>query len=65
MDYIKAKIYTRGPVTAGIAVMHLHKYMGGVIPNDVLLHYLDITHEVLIVGWDEMVDTQDIVEGRN
>ena len=39
--------------------------MGGVIPNDLLLHDLDITHEVLIVGLDEMVDTQDIVEGRN
>lgn len=51
VDEIKAEIFARGPVTAGIAGMHLHNYTGGVISDDASMRDLDMTHEVSIVGW--------------
>lgn len=51
VNEIKAEIYTRGPVTAGIAGSHLHEYTGGIIRDNPSLRNLNLTHEVSIVGW--------------
>ena len=60
VDEIKAEIFARGPVTAGIAGMYLHNYTGGVIRDDASLRDLHMTHEVSIVGWgfDQTADVQ-------
>ena len=57
---IKAEIYIRGPVTAGVAGYHLKNYTGGVIYDDMAYRNLNPTHEVSIVGWN--VDPETGVE---
>jgi len=51
VETIKAEIYTRGPVTTGIAGKHLHNYTGGIILDKPSLRDLELTHEVSIIGW--------------
>jgi len=50
---IQTELYTRGPVTAGIAGAHLHDYNGGIITYQGHEDWIDLhpTHEVSIVGW--------------
>jgi len=47
---IMMEIYTRGPVTAGIAGFYLKDYQGGIISNH---SFKDVppTHEISIIGW--------------
>jgi cathepsin X len=47
---IKAEIYSRGPVAAGVNAIPLVDYSGGVIINRNILHKL-VNHIVSIVGW--------------
>ena len=47
---IKAEIYARGPVAAGINAMPLLEYKGGVIKDASLLDMI-VDHIVSIVGW--------------
>jgi cathepsin X len=47
---IKAEIYSRGPVAAGINAMPILKYKGGVIKTGGLIDML-VDHIVSIVGW--------------
>jgi cathepsin X len=47
---IKAEIYARGPVAAGINAIPLVDYAGGVIIDRNILHKL-VNHIVSIVGW--------------
>eukprot|EP00934_Nitzschia_sp_Nitz4_P006481 Nitzschia sp. Nitz4//scaffold9_size221794//21178//25290//NITZ4_001318-RA/size221794-processed-gene-0.41-mRNA-1//-1//CDS//3329560917//6471//frame0 len=49
IDAIKAEIFVRGPVTAGIYGPGLTKYQGGVFDNDSFPR--NQTHAVSIVGW--------------
>ena len=59
---IKAEIYTRGPVAAGINAMPILKYKGGVIKEGGITDML-VDHIVSIVGWgkDEEGDEYWIV----
>jgi len=56
---IKAEIYARGPVAAGVNASPLVDYKGGVVKDGNLLHKL-INHVVVIVGWG--VDEEDGTE---
>jgi len=49
---VKAEIFVRGPVTAGIAGVYLKNYTGGIIYDNESLRDIHPTHEVSIVGWD-------------
>ena len=46
-----AEIYSRGPVTTGVAGSYLHNYTGGIIFDKKEWRNLHTTHEVSIVGW--------------
>jgi cathepsin X len=48
---IKAEIFARGPVTAGIAAHPIHNYTGGIFRDDPSLRDLETGHAVSIVGW--------------
>lgn len=51
VNVIKAEIYSRGPVTAGINGIGLKDYKGGIIRHSEENCDLSLTHEVSIVGW--------------
>ncbi len=54
---IKAEIFARGPVAAGVNALPLVDYKGGVVKDRKLLHKL-INHVVSIVGWGKEDDTE-------
>jgi cathepsin X len=56
---IKAEIYARGPVAAGVNAEPIVEYKGGVVKDRNILHKL-INHVVSIVGWG--VDEEDGTE---
>jgi cathepsin X len=47
---IKAEIYARGPVAAGVNAEPIVNYKGGVVKDKNILHKL-VNHVVSIVGW--------------
>lgn len=47
---IKAEIFQRGPVAAGVNAIPIVDYKGGIVKDRNLLHKL-INHVVSIVGW--------------
>jgi len=49
-DAIKAEIYSRGPVAAGINAEPIVDYEGGIVKDHRLIHKL-VNHIVSIVGW--------------
>ena len=51
VEAIKAEIYARGPVAAGINGTYLHSYTGGIIRDEESLRNLHMSHIVSIVGW--------------
>eukprot|EP00979_Chaetoceros_neogracilis_P015230 scaffold5530_cov283-Chaetoceros_neogracile.AAC.22 len=58
VEAVMTEIYARGPVTAGIAGLHLHNYTGGIIRDKEEWRNLHITHEVEIVGWGMEKETK-------
>lgn len=54
---VKAEIFSRGPVTAGVAGHYLKNYTGGIIFDDYTLRDAHPTHEVSIIGWDIDLET--------
>lgn len=61
---IKAEVYARGPVAAGVNAIPLLDYKGGVISDK---SYLDmiVDHIVSIVGWDVTEDGDEYWIVRN
>eukprot|EP00591_Stephanopyxis_turris_P007376 CAMPEP_0195507802 /NCGR_PEP_ID=MMETSP0794_2-20130614/1171_1 /TAXON_ID=515487 /ORGANISM="Stephanopyxis turris, Strain CCMP 815" /LENGTH=332 /DNA_ID=CAMNT_0040634597 /DNA_START=74 /DNA_END=1072 /DNA_ORIENTATION=+ len=55
-DKIKAEIYTRGPVAAGINAEPIIKYDGGIVQDHKLWHKVP-NHIVSIVGWGKDEET--------
>jgi len=49
-DAIKAEIYARGPVAAGVNAIPLTGYKGGVVSDNRMFHKM-VDHIVSIVGW--------------
>jgi len=47
---IKAEVYARGPVAAGVNAEPIVEYKGGVVRDKMLVHKL-VNHVVSIVGW--------------
>lgn len=58
VEAVMTEIYARGPVTAGIAGLHLHNYTGGIIRDKEEWRNLHMTHEVEIVGWGMEIETK-------
>lgn len=54
---IKAEIFARGPVAAGVNAEPLVNYNGGIVRDRNLLHKI-INHVVSIVGWGKEDDTE-------
>ena len=54
---IKAEIYARGPVAAGVNAEPILDYDGGIVQDDNILHKM-INHVVSIVGWGVEDDTE-------
>jgi len=54
---IKAEIFARGPVAAGVNAEPIVGYKGGIVKDRNLLHKL-INHVVSIVGWGKEGDTE-------
>mmetsp|Transcript_1240 Transcript_1240/g.1766 ORF Transcript_1240/g.1766 Transcript_1240/m.1766 type:complete len:353 (-) Transcript_1240:321-1379(-) len=54
---IKAELYARGPVAAGVNAEPIVEYTGGVVKDDNILHKL-VNHVVSIVGWGVEDDTE-------
>lgn len=57
-DKIKAEIYARGPVAAGVNAEPLVDYKGGVVNNTKIWNML-VNHVVSIVGWDHDPETDE------
>jgi len=54
---IKAEIFARGPVAAGINALPLRNYRGGIVTNNKLI-YKWTNHVVSIVGWGKENGTE-------
>jgi len=54
---IKAEIFARGPVAAGVNAEPLVDYQGGIVRDRKILHRL-VNHVVSIVGWGKEGDTE-------
>jgi cathepsin X len=54
---IKAEIFARGPVAAGVNAEPIVGYKGGIVKDRNLLHKL-INHVVSIVGWGKEGETE-------
>lgn len=57
VHHIKAEIYARGPVAAGVNGQVLHEYSGGVYRNQTA--DTTVTHVVSIVGWGRDTSTDE------
>jgi cathepsin X len=57
-DKIKAEIYLRGPVAAGVNAEPLVQYKGGVVYNTKIWNMM-VNHIVAIVGWGTDPETQE------
>ena len=54
---IKAEIFARGPVAAGVNAEPLVDYEGGIVKDRNWLHKI-VNHVVSIVGWGKEGDTE-------
>ena len=65
-DKIKAEVFSRGPVAAGVNALPLDEYEGGIIMDSKFWHMM-VNHVVSIVGWgtdDESGEQYWIVRNR-